>query len=323
MRTARAGRPVPARPPTRPTLAIVGAGRCGMALAAAATDAGYRVVAVHSRTRVHAEALAERVGAVVVPTAVAAVRRADLTFLTVPDTAITAVAATVAATGMALRRRGLVHCSGALDRSVLAAARQQGAAVAAVHPLQALVGPESAPSLRGSFFAIDADDEIRGPLEHLVSDLGGVPFPAPVGDRALYHAAAVLAGNAPLALLVRAASLLERAGIDPAVAGEALAALLEGAAQNARRLGPRAALTGPVVRDDAATVRRHLEVLAGDPQAQRLYRRMASEMLAAVGAVGRERVAAVLAAPPALGRAGRPARRAGGASSRRWRVARA
>lgn len=322
MRTAPATGPASTCPADRPRLAVVGAGRCGTALATAAAAAGYPVVAVTSRTPAHARTLARRVGAAWVPTAVAAVRAADITFLTVPDEAIARVAATVAATGMALRGRGLVHCSGAAGRSALAAARLGGASLGAVHPLQALVDARSARGLRGSFFAVDADEELRGPLEELVTAVGGVPFEAPIADRALYHAAAVLAGNAPLALLARAVGLLERAGVDSAVAAAALAALLEGAARNARRLGPRAALTGPVVRDDAATVRRHLEVLAADPATEQLYRRMAVETLAAVGTTGREQVAAILAAPGTPPRR-LPRRRRLGLGGRRLRPARA
>ena len=282
----------------RPTLAIIGAGRCGTALAASATAAGYRVTVVHSRTAAHARALAERARAGYAATPLAAVHAADLTLLTVPDPAIIPVAATLAASGTALRGRALVHCSGSLGAAALASLRQAAASIGAVHPLQALSDAGSGETLAGTFFAVEGDAPLVPVLERFVVDLGGVPFAAPFGDRALYHAAAVLAGNAPLALLARASALLERAGVDPAVATQALATLLEGAARNTRRLGPQRALTGPVARNDAATVRRHLEVLADDPATQRLYHRMARETLRTVGLVGREEVAAVLGATP-------------------------
>jgi predicted short-subunit dehydrogenase-like oxidoreductase (DUF2520 family) len=281
----------------RPTLAIIGAGRCGTALATAAHRAGYRITAVHSRTPANARRLAGMVGASCQPTAQAAVRSADITFLTVPDAAITRVAATVAAASVGLRGKALVHCSGSSGRSVLGSVRQLAARVGAVHPLQALSDADSSGALEGTFFAVDADEALAPVLEAMVSDIGGIAFTAPSGDRALYHAAAVLAGNAPLALLATASSLLERSGVDGAIAGEALAVLLEGAARNARRLGAKAALTGPVVRNDAATVARHLEALRGDQATQRLYQRMAMETLRTVGVVGREDVAAVLTAP--------------------------
>jgi predicted short-subunit dehydrogenase-like oxidoreductase (DUF2520 family) len=299
-------------PPSRPSIAVVGAGRCGSAFAVAAHEAGYRVTAVASRTPRHALALARRVGALPAASAAAAARRAELTLLTVPDGAVTRLAATIAASGASLGGRALVHCSGAHPAAVLGAARQAAGAVGSLHPLRSLAADAGAGTLRGTHIAVDADERLRPVLERFVTDLGGIPFTVPAQGRALYHAGAVLAGNAPLALVARAAALLESAGVDPAVAGEALAALLEGAARNARRLGVRAALTGPVVRNDAATVERHLEVLDADPATRRLYHVLAEETLRLAGGIGREEVAEVLsgAVPEGPGGPGGRPRRA-------------
>jgi predicted short-subunit dehydrogenase-like oxidoreductase (DUF2520 family) len=296
-----------------PSLAFVGAGRAGRVLATAARDAGYPVVAVASRTPAHAAQLAHAVGAAHVATPIRAARAADVTFLTVPDAAITRVAATIAASGMALGGRGLVHCSGAHSTAAISALRQVAARVGAVHPLQALALDSDPQILRGTFFSIEADPGLRPLLEGMVAAVGGIPFAAPEGDRALYHAAAVLAGNAPLALLARAAGLLETAGVEPAMATEALATLLEGAARNVRRLGAQAALTGPVVRNDADTVARHLHALRHDDATRRLYLLLARDTLALAGAAGREGVADLLGVaqpgdPAALG-GPRPRRR--------------
>lgn len=283
-------------PPPRPSIAVVGAGRCGGAFAVAAHEAGYRVTAVASRTPHHARALAARVGALPAASAVEAARRAELILLTVPDGAITRVAATIAASGASLGGRALVHCSGAHPAAMLAAARQAAGAVGSLHPLRSLTAGAGPGMLRGTHVAVDADERLRPVLDRFVTDLGGIPFTVPAHGRALYHAGAVLAGNAPLALVARAAALLESAGVDPAVAGEALAGLLEGAAGNARRLGVRAALTGPVVRNDAVTVERHLEALHADAATRRLYQVLAEETLRLAGGIGREEVAEVLAA---------------------------
>ena len=280
----------------RPTLAFIGAGRAGSALAGALAAAGHDIVAVHSRTPAHAERLAVVTGAALVPTAAAAMAAADVTFATVPDAEIVRVAATIAASGAALAGRSLVHCSATHGPEVLRAVRLTTAGVGAFHPLQALAGPESAHLLRGSSFAIEAAEPLHGALLALVADLGGHVLDLPASGRALYHAAAVLAGNAPLALLARATSLLEEAGVGRADAHRALAALLAGAAGNAAAAGPASALTGPVVRGDAATVRRHLDVLSADPNTRELYRRLGLEALALAGPEGREAVADVLVA---------------------------
>jgi predicted short-subunit dehydrogenase-like oxidoreductase (DUF2520 family) len=276
------------------TVAFVGAGRAGGALAVALAAAGHSIVAISGRDPERAAALAERVGARPVSTALAAIRAADLTFLTVPDSAVTPVAASVAATGAGLRRHGVVHCSAGLGIAAVAALRATGAAVGCLHPLQALAGVESAPLLSGALMVVDADPVLQAPLQHLTRDLGGRAVTLPPGARALYHAAAVLAGNAPLALVSAATELLVAAGLDPPTAEQGLLALMEGALANARRAGPGEALTGPVARGDAATVARHLAALRDHPDADALYRAVSREIVRLAGVEGREQISDML-----------------------------
>jgi predicted short-subunit dehydrogenase-like oxidoreductase (DUF2520 family) len=279
-----------------PTLAIVGAGRAGSALAIAAHDAGYQVSAVASRRGEVARRLAETVGARAAATPLEAVASADLTLLAVPDGAITSVAAVIAASGIPLRGRGVTHLGARFGPGVIASLRGAGTEVGVLHPLQALAGPDSAASLRGASFRVDATGILRTRLLDFVAALGAYPLEIDPTRAALYHAAAVLAGNAPLALLAEATRLLEATGVSHDAAHDALAALLEGAARNARRAGPAAALTGPVARGDTDAITAHLEALADYPEARDLYLHLtrAMESLAGTGVEQRaasERVA--------------------------------
>jgi predicted short-subunit dehydrogenase-like oxidoreductase (DUF2520 family) len=254
-----------------PTLAVVGAGRAGSALAIAAHEAGYVVAAVASRRGEVARLLADTVGAEAVATPLAAVASADLSLLAVPDGAITSVAAAIASSGIALHDRGVVHLGARFGPGVIASLRATGAEVGVLHPLMALAGPASASLLDGAFFRIDATGPLRTQLLGLVAALGARPLDIDPARAPLYHAAAVLAGNAPLALLAESTRLLEAAGVSRADAHEALAALLEGAARNARRAGATAALTGPVARGDTDAITAHLDALAAYPEARDLY----------------------------------------------------
>ena len=254
-----------------PALAIIGAGRAGSALAIAAHDAGYRVAAVASRCGEMAARLAGTVGARAVATPLAAAVLADVTLLAVPDSAISSVAASIAASGASLHGRGVVHLGARFGPEIIASLRITGAEVGVLHPLQALAGPDSASLLEGAFFRVDAAGMLRERLLNLISALRATPLEIDPAAAPLYHAAAVLAGNAPLALLAEATRLLESAGVSAETAHAALAALLEGAAHNARRTGPAAALTGPVARGDGDAIAAHLDALAGHPQARELY----------------------------------------------------
>ena len=260
-----------------PTLGVVGAGRAGTALSLAATRAGYSVVAVSSRDPAGADRLAASVGAGSRSTPLAVVRSADLTFLTVPDGVISVVAAEIAARGPALREHAVVHCAASLGPEALGALRRIGADVGVLHPLQALAGAGSADLLRGSYFRVEADGHLEADLLQLVDALGGQRIVVPESGRAVYHAAAVLVASGSVALLDRAVALFEAAGVARDVARPALAALLHGAAANARAGDAAAALTGPAVRGDAATIAAHLRALAPYPDARDLYVMLAVE----------------------------------------------
>jgi predicted short-subunit dehydrogenase-like oxidoreductase (DUF2520 family) len=265
-----------------PTLAIIGAGRAGSALAIAAHDAGYRIAAVASRRGEMAARLADTVGASALATPLDAVIAADLTLLAVPDSAIATVAEAVAASGVALQGRGVVHLGARFSRDIIGSLRASGAEVGVLHPLQALAGPGSAALLEGAFFRVDASDRLREWLLTLVASLRATPLDIDPANAPLYHAAAVLAGNAPLALLAEATRLLEAAGVSAATAHDALAALLEGAAHNARRAGTAAALTGPVARGDRGAIAAHLDALAPYPEARDLYLHLTRAMEALI-----------------------------------------
>ena len=80
-------------------------------------------------------------------------------------------------------------------------------------------GPEiEVPELKGVAAAVDGDAEAREAAREIAGLLGMRAFEVP-GDRRLYHAAAVIAGNYATVLLAEAASVLSAAGV-PEVAGK-------------------------------------------------------------------------------------------------------
>ena len=74
-----------------------------------------------------------------------------------------------------------------------------------------------------------------------------------------------MAGNAVVAAIDAAVVLLGAAGVDRNTALQAIHPLCLTSAQNALDIGPEAALTGPVQRGDAETIRAHTAALADSP----------------------------------------------------------
>lgn len=275
-------------------VAIVGAGRVGTAVGVLLRAAGHTVIAVSGRgaTRVRA---AEFLPGVPVVEAAQAVTAAALVVVAVPDDEI---GPTTAAIAEGCRPGTWVaHCSGALGLDVLEAATTAGARRLSVHPLQTFPDVRRAiEELPGCAAAVTADDEEGYAMgEAIAHDLGARPFRLSDDARPLYHAAAVLASNDLVALSGLAARALEIAGVPDPVA--ALLPLQRATVENVGRLGPAAALTGPVMRGDAGTVDRNLTALAARlPRAVPAYvvlARAALDLATSAGRLGAERAAAV------------------------------
>ena len=95
----------------------------------------------------------------------------------------------------------------------------------------------------------------------LASALGGTTLQVSEERLPLYHAAAVVASNYAVGLVHAASSLMELAGIGHLEAREAMRPLIEASVRNALTMETEQALTGPLARGDASTVRRHLDAM--------------------------------------------------------------
>jgi predicted short-subunit dehydrogenase-like oxidoreductase (DUF2520 family) len=225
------------RPEGLPALAIVGAGRVGGSLDAAARRA-HLTAELAGRDR-----------------ALDACRTAEAALLCVPDEAIAGAASRIAEAVPPLRLVG--HTSGATGLEALATARERGAETFSLHPLQTVPRPDTDLSSAPCAVSGSGPEAERFATE-LAERLGMNPFRVPEDRRASYHAAACIASNFLVALEESAAELLAAAGIDDP--RELLAPLVTRTAANWARDGA-AALTGPIARGDDAVVSRHLDAL--------------------------------------------------------------
>ncbi len=198
--------------------------------------------------------------------------------LSVPDAAVSEVAWSLAGQGPPPEDCVAFHLSGALSLETLEPLRRSGYAVGTLHPLQALADwAGGATLLKGAYFALSGDPHAVHTGARLVSHLGGTTLMVPATRRPLYHAAAVMASNHVLGLVLASARILAAAGVSGEEGLRALTSLARGALDNLERLGPEKGLTGPVVRGDVETVRLHLSSL--EAQDRVLYALLARELL--------------------------------------------
>jgi predicted short-subunit dehydrogenase-like oxidoreductase (DUF2520 family) len=239
------------RPAYQP-VAIIGAGRMGRGLALALGEAGVEA-AVLSRTRRPEDT-----------------RRAAVVLIATPDDAIGGVAAELAREQAVGDTHVVLHLSGLLDRLALHALASTGAALGSFHPLQSIADPTTAAErLRGAFAGLEGDPRAVEAGERLAAALGMHAVHLAPGAKPAYHAGAVIASNYVVVLAAVAERLARRSGAIAAEAAALYLPLMQGTVANLS-LGPSAALTGPVRRGDAATVRTHLAALG--PEERQLYR---------------------------------------------------
>jgi predicted short-subunit dehydrogenase-like oxidoreductase (DUF2520 family) len=242
-----------------PIIGIVGAGAVGTALGVALSRGGWPIQAVASRDpgrRERFRSLVEVRRVFADPEPI--LDEVELIVLTVPDDAIAALAGSLRMYG----GQAMIHTSGALGAEVLAPAMGAGTQIGAFHPLVAFADTERAvAALHGATVAIEGDDQLASMLADMADAIGATAVRLAPGSKTAYHAAAVLAAGGFIALLDAIAELGRVAGLDEAGSLAVYGRLIEGTLDNARALGIRTALTGPITRGDVGTLESHLAAL--------------------------------------------------------------
>ena len=295
--------------PGRLGVGIVSAGRVGAVLGSALRAVDHRVVGVHAVSEASRERAEMLLPGVPVLEVEEVVRRAELVLLAVPDDELAGLVGGLADVGAWRAGQLVVHTSGRYGADVLAPAQRAGAVPIALHPAMTFSGYSTdVARLAGCPMAVTAPAAFLPVGQALAVELGGEPFVLEEDARPAYHAALAHGANHLVTLVGQAVRALEAAGVGDGAA--TLRPLLTAALDRALREGADAALTGPVARGDAGTVRAHLEALgalrdpgAGEPLGDVVegYRAMAAATVERRAATGRLDPARAAALRDALG----------------------
>jgi predicted short-subunit dehydrogenase-like oxidoreductase (DUF2520 family) len=258
-------------------VAIIGAGRLGQALAMALQLSGYPILALVARRRQKAKKAVASLGVTKpLPVALAASQltelpETDVIIISTPDDVIEETALTLASFRRGNHSGTVLHTSGALSSEVLAPLAKAGFQTGSMHPLVSISDPiAGAAALRGAYFCLEGTRKAKLLATAIVHDLGGNSFTIKQENKALYHAAAVMASPHLVALFDLAVEMLAACGLNRANAQRVLLPLLESTVNNLKTSSPQKALTGTFARGDVATVRKHLSALSDKEIAQAL-----------------------------------------------------
>lgn len=193
----------------------------------------------------------------------------DLVWIAVPDDAIAGVARTLAQSGD-WKGKIVFHSSGALTSDELAPLREEGARVASVHPMMTFVRG-AAPQMAGVAFAVEGDAAAVSVAKSIVERIGGEAFSIKKESKVLYHVFGSFASPLVIALMASLEQVALAAGIRKQDIKPIMVPLLWQTLHNYLKHDAAAAFSGPLVRGDVATVRKHLAELKKLPEAREVY----------------------------------------------------
>lgn len=277
----------------KPSITIVGAGNVARGLATSLRRAGYRIDGIVSRafatSRRKASTLARQVSSVVIPPTEI---KSAIVWLCVPDGQIAQAAKSLAGDSEWSGKIAF-HSSGALTSDELSLLRQRGARVASVHPFMTFV-KGSQPTLAGVPFAIEGDRRAVQAAREVVRSLRGQAFFIRKRDKVAYHAWGMFASPLLTVLLALTERVAGAAGVRNRPARQRMLPILARTIANYATLGAPATLSGPIVRGDAETMKKHLQVVGQIPGAREVYIALVLASLRYLPAKNRAALATIL-----------------------------
>ena len=243
---------------------FIGAGKVGFTLGKYFCEHDIEVTGYYSRSIQSAKKAAAFTATAAYENRSQLVADSDVLFFTVPDDCI-------ASTFEAVRHEPIqgkifCHCSGVLTASVgFPSIEQAGASGYSVHPLFAISDRyQSYRELADVFFTLEGSTDRLASQQEWLKSTGLHVQIIPAAAKMRYHCAAAIASNQVVALFAESQQLLLDCGFSAEAAQQALTPLFLGNARHIATDGPTAALTGPIERGDAATLKLHLAALDTD-----------------------------------------------------------
>lgn len=245
-------------------IVIIGAGRVAYSIAGALKKENYTDIRILSTSLESARILAEKFSLNNYFNDYSAISLREAVYLiTVPDEQITVAAERLAENAETDFSGSLfIHFSGALSLDALQPLKDKGANLASLHIMQSFHSRKAVP-LDNLFCAVETEDDIIKELVFkFAKSLGLNPKAIDSKDKVLYHLAGVFASNFLFSDLYFAKQLLEKVFPNAANSMDIIGNLVSTSVYNAVNYDIPDSVTGPVIRGDLNTVKKHIEAIS-------------------------------------------------------------
>jgi predicted short-subunit dehydrogenase-like oxidoreductase (DUF2520 family) len=252
--------------------AIIGTGMVGTAIGFLLKKAGYKVISICDKSSAAAQRALPYTGGKFFQNPLEAVQKADCILITTPDDTILRACREIALFP-AIKGKFVFHMSGAGGMDILTPAKEAGASVASIHPLQSFSSIDQAiQNIPGSYFGVTADKNTLPYAKNIIRRLGGIPLVISDDQKPLYHAAACFASNYLVTLINVVESIYQAIGLNQKDAKKAFLPLIYGSLKNIENSCSVSSLTGPIARGDSGTIKKHVIAIKKNlPQYSSLY----------------------------------------------------
>jgi predicted short-subunit dehydrogenase-like oxidoreductase (DUF2520 family) len=243
-------------------IVIVGTGNVATVLGKKFRKAGHKILQVFGRNNAAAKRLAKQLKAESTSNWSHVRKDADVYLIAVSDNAIDDVA-----TNLRVPGKVVAHTAASVKKNVL---RKISAHYGVFYPLQSL--RREMTRLPEIPLSIDAGDRVaKKTLRQLAQSISNETVSAADDNKRIkMHAAAVFVSNFTNHLYSLAEHFCKKEGID----FKELLPLIEETAQRLKTVSPSKVQTGPAIRYDDATIKKHLALLKTYPQLQKIYKVM-------------------------------------------------
>ncbi len=195
------------------------------------------------------------------------VEASGIIFLCVQDSKINAAVKRLEQADLSLKNKFIFHTSGALTSDELSALAAKGSITGSFHPVQSFAGKVTAKagSFKDIYIAAEGKPKALNKMKELTRALQAIPFEIKKQNKIYHHICCVMSSNFLAVLNGKIADTgLKKIQINGFKNRTFFNIYMPLALQTLKNIvdsGPVGALTGPIERNDIATVQAHLDAL--------------------------------------------------------------
>ena len=253
---------------SRIRIVLIGSGNVSWHLGFAFRNAGLEIVQLRNRSSDSGQALANDLGTIFISDFQKELPTCEFVVVAVRDSILATVLNSIRCAGAVV-----LHTSGTQGLDIFPEHLKK---CGILYPLQTLTKGVQV-DLRRSPLLIEASDEKTvSQVKDLAGRISEIVHVMSTEQRRVLHISGIFINNFTNHMVARAFDFLDSNKLDRSL----LLPLFEETINKLELVSPYEAQTGPARRNDLETIRRHIEILSGNPQMKKLYRLMTDSIIA-------------------------------------------